>query len=82
MATEELTYEKAITELEDIVKGIESGEVNVDLLTERLKRAAELIKFCNERLKGTQDAVSKILVDMEGAAKDGGPPEKNEKAEE
>lgn len=75
MANEELTYETAITELEAIVKGIESGEVNVDLLTEKLKRATVLIRFCNERLKGTQDAVNKILVDLEGAAKEDEAPE-------
>lgn len=70
MGNEELTYASAIAELENIVKGIESGEVDVDVLAERLKRATELIKFCNDRLKGTQEAVSKILVDMEGADKD------------
>jgi len=64
MRSRELTYSKAIKELETIVGDIESGEVDVDVLAEKVKRSAELIKFCSDRLKGTQDAVSKILVDI------------------
>jgi exodeoxyribonuclease VII small subunit len=70
MDSEELTYKLAITELEAIVKDIESGEVDVDALAEKVKRATELIKFCNDRLKGTQDAVNKILLDVEATDKD------------
>lgn len=65
MANEEMTYTSAITELEAIVKSIESGDVDVDVLADRVKRSAELIKFCNDRLKGTQDAVGKLLEDFD-----------------
>jgi exodeoxyribonuclease VII small subunit len=64
MRSRELTYSKAITELETIVGDIESGEVDVDVLAEKVKRSSELIKFCSDRLRGTQDTVSKILVDI------------------
>lgn len=70
MRSKELTYSKAITELEKIVGDIESGEVDVDVLAEKVKRSAELIKFCSERLKGTQDAISNILVDIDADDKD------------
>ncbi|MGC2063470.1 MAG: exodeoxyribonuclease VII small subunit [Thermodesulfovibrionales bacterium] len=63
-SSKELTYTKAITELETIVGDIESGEVDVDVLAEKVKRSAELIRFCSDRLKGTQDTVSRILVDI------------------
>lgn len=65
MAGKEMTYASAIAELEKIVQDIESGEVDVDVLAEKVKRSTELIKFCNARLKGTQDAVTKILVEIE-----------------
>jgi len=65
MGNSELTYASAIEELETIVNDIESGEVDVDVLAAKVKRASELIKFCNERLKGTQAEVNKILVDLE-----------------
>jgi exodeoxyribonuclease VII small subunit len=70
MESEELSYTSAITELEAIVKDIESGEVDVDALADKVKRATELIRFCNDRLKGTQDAVNKILLDVEATDKD------------
>ncbi|HBO83652.1 MAG TPA: exodeoxyribonuclease VII small subunit [Deltaproteobacteria bacterium] len=60
-----LNYTAAITELEKIVQEIESGEVDVDVLTEKVKRASKLIKFCNENLKNTQKEVSKVLEDIE-----------------
>lgn len=65
MGNNELTYASAIAELETIVKEIESGEVDVDVLAGKVKRASELIRFCNDRLKGTQTEVNKILVDLE-----------------
>ena len=65
MGNNELTYASAIAELETIVKEIESGEVDVDVLAGKVKRASDLIRFCNDRLKGTQTEVNKILVDLE-----------------
>jgi exodeoxyribonuclease VII small subunit len=65
MAKSKLTYLSAITELEEIVKDIESGEIDVDVLTEKVRRASELIKFCKDRLRNTQKAVEKTLVDIE-----------------
>ena len=64
MGNNELTYASAIAELEAIVNEIESGEVDVDILTAKVKRASELIKFCNVRLKGTQDEVNRILAEL------------------
>lgn len=65
MSKNKLTYASAITELEEIVKDIESGEIDVDVLTEKVKRASELIKFCKDRLRNTKKAVEKTLVDIE-----------------
>jgi exodeoxyribonuclease VII small subunit len=65
MAKTKLTYSSAITELEEIVQEIESGEIDVDVLTAKVKRASELIKFCREGLRNTQKEVEKTLVDIE-----------------
>jgi len=61
-----LTYTSAITKLEEIVKEIESGEIDVDVLTERVKKASELITFCKERLRGTQKEVEETIKDING----------------
>jgi exodeoxyribonuclease VII small subunit len=65
MSKSKLTYTTAITELEAIVQDIESGEIDVDILAAKVKRASELIKYCKDRLRNTQKEVEKILVDIE-----------------
>jgi len=65
MSKNKMTYALAITQLEEIVKEIESGEIDVDVLTERVRKASELIKFCKDRLRSTQKEVEKTLTDIE-----------------
>jgi exodeoxyribonuclease VII small subunit len=69
MSKNKLTYTVAITELEAIVQDIESGEIDVDVLTAKVKRASELIKFCKDSLRNTQKEVKKTLVDIEPESK-------------
>ena len=69
MSKSKLTYTSAITELEAIVQEIESGEIDVDVLTAKVKRASELIKFCKDNLRNTQKEVEKTLVDIEPDSK-------------
>lgn len=56
-----LTYEKAMEELEQIVSKIEEGKMNVDFLAENLKRAKDLVAFCKKKLTSVDDEVSKIF---------------------
>ncbi len=65
MKKDKLTYSSAITKLEEIVSEIESGEVDVDVLTVKVKRASELIRFCKNNLRDTQKEVNKVLEGME-----------------
>ena len=69
MSKSKMSYTSAITELEEIVQDIESGEIDVDVLTEKVKKASELIRFCKDRLRNTQKEVEKTLVDIEGEPK-------------
>ncbi|RNC64860.1 exodeoxyribonuclease VII small subunit [Proteiniphilum sp. X52] len=59
-----ITYTEAKKELEAIVFAIESGELDVDALTEKVKRASELIAFCKEKLTKTDIELQKILDDI------------------
>ena len=61
----ELSYSGAMAELEEIVESIESEDVDVDALAEKMKRTAVLIKFCKDRLKNTEEEVKKIVTEME-----------------
>lgn len=58
---EKLTYEKAVKRLEEIVKKIEGGEMDIDSLTANLKEAKSLVEFCKEKLTNVEAEVKKCL---------------------
>ena len=63
-----MTYSLALTELEQIINEIESEEINVDVLAEKVRKAAYLIRFCKDRLRSTEEEVIKALSEIEGPA--------------
>jgi exodeoxyribonuclease VII small subunit len=60
-----LTYTEAFEELQLIVSEIEEGEISVDLLSEKVKRAALLITICKKKLADTEGDVNQILKELE-----------------
>ena len=66
--TRQMTYSLALKELEQIISEIESEEINVDLLAEKVRKAAYLIKFCKDRLRNTEEEVKKVLSEIEEPA--------------
>lgn len=60
-----MTYEQAFEELQMIAKEIEDETVSVDVLAEKVKRASELINFCQLKLRSTETEVNKIIKQME-----------------
>lgn len=60
-----MTYSTAKKELELIVASIESGELDVDVLADKVKRASELISFCKDKLSKTDKELQKILEDID-----------------
>jgi exodeoxyribonuclease VII small subunit len=65
-----ITYTEAIEELETIVSEIENASIGVDELSEKVKRAAELIKFCRSKLTATEKEVGSILKNLETETSD------------
>lgn len=63
--SDSLTYQSAFMELQQIVNDLEEGEVNVDELSEKVKRATLLIALCKSKLTETEEDVNKILKDLE-----------------
>jgi exodeoxyribonuclease VII small subunit len=59
------TYEEAFTELQQIVNDMENGEISVDELSVKVKRAAVLIQFCKQKLNSTEEDVNTILQELE-----------------
>lgn len=62
--SKKMTYTDAYEELQQIVSDIEDGEITVDVLSAKVKRASELIKVCKEMLTSTEEDVKKILEDL------------------
>jgi exodeoxyribonuclease VII small subunit len=58
-------YSQAFEELQIIVSEIEDGQISVDELSEKVKRAAVLIGICKSKLTSTEEDVAKILKDLE-----------------
>ena len=57
----DLTYTKAMQELDAIVAKMQSDNCDIDALSQYTKRAAELIKFCREKLFTTDEEVKKCI---------------------
>ena len=65
----EPTYTAAIKEIEEILKNIETGELDVDGLTEKVKRAADLLDICKKKLRTTEEQIQKVIGGEEDGAK-------------
>ncbi len=65
-----LSYTDAFNELKNIVSEIEQGEISVDELSAKVKRAAQLIKTCQSKLHETEEDVSKILKELDDDSND------------
>ena len=60
-----LTYTEAIAELEQILTELEnSAEVNMELIAEKVKRAAVLMEFCKKQLHELDTDLDKILSEL------------------
>ena len=62
---EKLTYKQAMDEIEAIVKTLEDNKMEVDELSGKVKRAAELIAFCKNQLHQTEEEVENVLKSIE-----------------
>ena len=60
-----LTYTEAVAELETILAELESNsEINMDLISEKVKRAAVLMEFCKKQLHQLDEDLEKIMTDL------------------
>ena len=60
-----INYTDAFDELQEIVSDMEDGQINVDELAQKVKRATELIRICKSKLTATEGDVQKILKELE-----------------
>jgi exodeoxyribonuclease VII small subunit len=57
-------YDAAFAELKTILDALQQDEIGVDALAEKVKRAAQLIAFCGDRLRKAEGEVQKVLDEL------------------
>ena len=65
MSQKKISYKEAISEIEEILQKIENQELDVDELSDKVKRVYYLIKICKDKLHSTEKEVEKILAEMD-----------------
>ena len=73
-----LTYAEAVAELETILDQLEQADIDVDVLSAAVERAAGLLKFCRRRINKAETRVREILADMEDEGKAAREPSPND----
>lgn len=60
------SYDEAIREIESILEQVESGELEIDQLSDKLKRVSELMNICKDKIGKTEKEIENILKNIEG----------------
>lgn len=61
MEKKEMKYEEALRQLEDIVEKMENDELDIDQLSDQLRKAKKLVKLCKDKLTKTDAEIRKLL---------------------
>ncbi len=63
---QKLTYTEAVAELEQILAELENNsEVNMDVISEKVKRAAILMDLCKKQLHDLDEELEKMLEQLD-----------------
>lgn len=65
MGKKNLSYKEAMAEIEEILGQLENNELDVDELSEKVKRVSTLVALCKEKLHNTEEEIDKILKEMD-----------------
>jgi exodeoxyribonuclease VII small subunit len=60
-STQEAGFEQALSELENLVEQLESGESSLDQSLQQFKRGVELTRHCQGILKQAQQVVEQLI---------------------
>ena len=64
-------YADALHELDGILRELESSDVDVDRLAERVARAAHLIAVCRDRIDNARLRIDQVIADLDDQPGDG-----------
>lgn len=66
--SEQPGYADALNELDGILRELESSDVDVDRLAERVSRASELITLCRTKIDVAELQIRQVTADLDAAA--------------
>jgi exodeoxyribonuclease VII small subunit len=66
MGDQDLSFEGAITQLEDIVENLEEQDISLDQALEKYEQGVKLSKFCSDKLKQAEEKIN-IIRDEKGS---------------
>ena len=66
ISVDKLSFEQALAELEEIVRGLEGGEVRLDDAIRAYERGAVLKRHCETKLQEAQEKVERIQLSSDG----------------
>ena len=61
MDNDNITYEKAYSELEAIINQLESDALSIELLAEKVSRAAYLLEICTKKMRSIESDIQQII---------------------
>jgi len=64
MTKTKISYDDSFEELQEIMQDLQEDEISVDELSAKVKRAAELLKMCNQILRDTEKNVGDLIKDL------------------
>ena len=70
MSKKKVTFEEAMRELEEKVKGLESGNMTLEQSLKAFSEAMSLINVCNSQLDGAKEQVRILLEKEDGSVTD------------
>ena len=77
-----MTYNEAIQELETILRSLETDQVDVDDLTARAERSAELIRLCRHKLRHAEASLDRVFDSLDEEETEDEEPEEEDAPEE
>lgn len=63
---EEIEFEKALSQLEEIVEKLESGELSLEESLNNFSEGVKLINYCRNELNKAEEKVEEVLKDNKG----------------
>ena len=66
MTKHKLAYTEAVTELEGILAELENNtDIHLELISAKVKRAAELMDFCKKQLHELDEELEKMIEELD-----------------